>query len=90
MNAALLAELEIEKSKRDRAKAAVTAREVKAGRQEPILGIASIPKISEQKPCAIRVSEKAAASANVSERKVKQALAVHRADPQLAEVDGKG
>lgn len=83
MNAALLAELEIEKSKRDRAKAGRAAGgkatvEQKADRS----GTTVIPKRSQPKPRAV---EKASKTANVPERKIKQALAVHRADPVLAQ-----
>lgn len=85
MNAAGLAELEAQRSKRDRAKAAVEAREVKAGRKEPetILAHTSDAKI-EPKSRTPRAEEKAAQVASVSVRQVKRAQSVLKASPVMA------
>jgi len=80
MNAAELAELESEKAKRERAKTAVDAREIKAGRKEPILETAPSPKIEPKE----RSRKVAAKSARVSERKVRQAQEVKKVSPEMA------
>lgn len=82
MNAAMLAELEIEKSKRDRASKGTPARE--ARKHETTLAHTSDAKVVEPKDRQPRAEEKAAKTAKVSVRKVKQAIAVYKADPGLA------
>jgi N6-adenosine-specific RNA methylase IME4 len=88
MNAAELAELQAEKSRRDKAKAAVAAREVKAGRrgfEDRILVTDAITEISDaRKQAAPRVRTEVAKAAGISERKVSQAQAVKKAAPDLA------
>ena len=79
-HAAALAELLGEQAKRERAKTAVTTREVKAGRQEPILDTASAPKMSGREKKSI---VRAAKGARVSERKVRKAQRVRKAAPDL-------
>lgn len=85
MNAAGLAELESEKARRDRAR---KAREYggKATPEQIQDRLATTPsaKRSEPKPRTPRTIEKAAKSAGVSERKVRQAQEVKRAAPELA------
>ena len=97
MNAYRLGELEAEKSRREKAKLAVNAREVNAGRRESvdqIPVIASITKIAEPlKPAkqpapkanpAPRIRAEVAKAAGVSERGVQQAGFVAKAAPELA------
>jgi N6-adenosine-specific RNA methylase IME4 len=86
MNAALLAELEIEKSKRDRAKAGrAVGGDATPSQKANRLGHTSDPKRLEPKEPKIRATERAAKTAKVSVRKVKQALAIQKTDPALAQ-----
>ena len=80
------AELESEKAKRERAKRAGEVGGKIAGRGRPKeIGLATAPtaKPIEPKPRTPRTIEKAAKSAGVSERKVRQAQEVKRAAKEL-------
>lgn len=73
------AELESKLVVKERAKQAVAVREAKAGRKEPILSANASNKIEKQDTRA-----KSAKRAGVSERRMKKARAVRKADPELA------
>ncbi len=82
MNAAELAELQAEKSRRERAKNARAAVVARNPIEKPDSVIDVIPKSErEEKP---RVRTEVAKAAGISERKVSQAQAVKKAAPELA------
>jgi len=83
MNGAELAKLQAEKSRRQRATTAVQAREIKAGRAEPILANDVIPEIADSKPKQ-RIRAEVAKASGTSERKIQQAQMVMNAAPALA------
>jgi N6-adenosine-specific RNA methylase IME4 len=76
-NAAGLAELESEKARRERAKKAINTR----WHPEPEYSATTPAAKYDPKPRTPRTIEKAAKSASVSERKVRQALEIKKADP---------
>lgn len=84
MNNVGIIELKSTIAMRERAKTAVDAREVKAGRKEPILPVKTTDKIAKKKRPKKDTREEVSKAAKVSQSKVRAALNIKKDDPKLA------